>query len=196
MEIVVALLLLLVGGIIMYGAWLLGIGWIELEGPASGFFPFYIGLILAAASLVNLMRALLRTEPGSDGIFVTAPAFGRVLTVLVPLIVYVALVTGVSLGPIAMPRFGIYLASIVFIFGFAILVGSDSPIKATVVAIVGPILLYVVLEKHFLVPLPRCAFQFCDGLEDQVIGVPYDKLREYVRLLLENIGILRKPAAG
>jgi hypothetical protein len=194
MEIAVALLFLLVSGIVIYGSLEVGIGWIEFEGPSSGFFPFYVSLILAAASVVNLVRALLRVEPGGAGIFVSVPAFGRVLTVAIPLTVYVALITGISLGPIAMPRVGIYLASIVFILAFAVLVGSDSFLKATVVAFVAPVLLYVVFEKHFLVLLPKCNFEFCMEIEERLVGAPYDKLREGTQTLFENMGILPKEA--
>ena len=98
MDIVVALLFLLVSGIVLYSSTRLGFGWLEGEGPASGYFPFYIGLIMAVASAVNLVRAVLRVEPGGEGIFVSAPAFGRVLAVLVPTLVYVALIGGVSFG--------------------------------------------------------------------------------------------------
>jgi Tripartite tricarboxylate transporter TctB family len=37
----------------------LGYGW-EEHGPQSGYFPFYVGLILIAASLWNLARAFVR----------------------------------------------------------------------------------------------------------------------------------------
>jgi len=183
MDIVVALLFLLASAVVLYDTNRLGFNWIEGEGPASGYFPFYIALVMAGASLVNLLRAVIRIEPGGDGVFVSARAFGRVLTVLVPVLLYVALIGGVSLGPVAIPRLGIYLASALFMLAFMIVVGRESPIKAIVVALVAPVALFVTFEKLFLVPLPKCTVGFCDGIEEMLVGVPYDKLLQLLRAL-------------
>ena len=56
-EIGVAIAMLLFAAIIMYGAWIAGIGW-GAEGPRAGFFPFYVGLSILLATLVNLAHAL------------------------------------------------------------------------------------------------------------------------------------------
>ena len=89
MDIVVALLLLLVSSIVIYDSTRLGFDWRENEGPASGYFPFYIAVILAGASVVNLARAVLAKGGNGSDAFVTKTAFMRVLAVLVPAIVYV-----------------------------------------------------------------------------------------------------------
>jgi hypothetical protein len=165
MDIFAALLFLLASGIVLYDSVRLGFGWIEREGPASGYFPFYLGLIMGFASLVNLVRAVLRLDPGSDGIFVSTPAFGRVLTVLVPALLYVAFIGGVPLGPtvtigetevpVGIPRLGIYVSSAIFIFVFMVMVGREKILKALGVGIVAPIALFLLFEKWFLVPLPK-----------------------------------------
>jgi hypothetical protein len=177
MDIVVALLFLLASGVVLYDSIRLRIGWLEGEGPASGYFPFYIGLIMAVSSMVNLVRAVLRMEPGDDGIFVSAPAFGRVLTVLIPAVFYVALIGGLSFfgwtvvipqevaslvgmqGPIELavgiPRLGIYVASAIFIFGFMSFIGREHILKSAGVAIITPVALFLLFEKWFLVPLPK-----------------------------------------
>jgi hypothetical protein len=111
MDIIVALLFLLGSSIVIYDAVRLGFGWLEGEGPAPGYFPFRIGLIMASASTVNLVRALLRVEAG-EGIPVTVGAFTRVFTALVPAILYVPLITGISLGPVEISRFSIFLAQV------------------------------------------------------------------------------------
>ena len=54
MEIVVALLLLGGCAIVIYDSARLGFGWREGEGPAPGYFPFWIAVILGVSSLVNL----------------------------------------------------------------------------------------------------------------------------------------------
>ena len=46
----------LLGVIAVIGSLQVGIGW-GAEGPKSGFFPFWIGLIVVATSVYNLVRA-------------------------------------------------------------------------------------------------------------------------------------------
>ncbi|MCO7517512.1 tripartite tricarboxylate transporter TctB family protein [Pseudomonas guariconensis] len=93
------------GGIVMQGSLDIGIGWGD-AGPEAGYFPFYIGLLLSAASIGNLLLALLRRQ--AMAAFVGRQAFARVLSVFLPIAVYVA----------AMPFTGIYLASVLFIAWF------------------------------------------------------------------------------
>jgi putative tricarboxylic transport membrane protein len=165
MDIVAAVLFLLVSGIVLYDSLRLGFGWLEGEGPAPGYFPFYLGLILAIASVINMVRAVLRVDPGSEGIFVSAPAFGRVLTVLVPALLYVALIGGIPFGwtttigevevPIGIPRLGMYVSSAIFIFMFMVVVGREAFLKSLGVAIIVPVALFLLFEKWFLVPLPK-----------------------------------------
>ena len=54
-EIIVAALFLLAGAIVVYDSLRLGATWTE-DGPEAGYFPFYIGLILSIATLVNLIE--------------------------------------------------------------------------------------------------------------------------------------------
>src|SRR6185312_2708869 len=60
-EIVVALLLLALALTLGYDNWRTGIGW-DSTGPQPGYFPFYLAVILAAASLYGLARASLSRE--------------------------------------------------------------------------------------------------------------------------------------
>lgn len=102
-EIGLALFTATLGAIVMYGSQDIGIGWGD-SGPEAGYFPFYIGLLLSAASLGNLLMALRRWRALGTS-FVARTAFRRVLAVLLPIAAYVA----------AMPFAGIYLASALFI---------------------------------------------------------------------------------
>jgi hypothetical protein len=95
------------------------------------------------------------------------------MTVLVPALVYVALIGGVSFGwvvtvpqgmaaivgvsevTIGIPRLGIYVASAIFIFGFMTFVGRENVLKSLGVGIVVPVALFFMFEKWFLVPLPK-----------------------------------------
>lgn len=105
-EIGLALFTAALGGLVMVGAVDIGIGWGD-TGPEAGYFPFYIGLLMSAASLGNLILGLLRT-PAMSAAFVGHQAFRQVLAVFLPIVLYV----------IAMPFAGIYLASAVFIAWF------------------------------------------------------------------------------
>ncbi len=110
LEIVVALALLTVSAIIIYDSIRLGFGWVEGQGPAAGYFPFYIACVLGIASLAILVKAVLGNSDELKESFVSRVAFGRVLTVLLPAIVYVA----------AIQYIGLYVASALFILIFMI----------------------------------------------------------------------------
>ena len=64
MEAIVAALLFLFGATFVYQSYELGFRW-AIEGPQSGFFPFYVALIICGGSLVVFVNAL-RGRAGSD----------------------------------------------------------------------------------------------------------------------------------
>jgi hypothetical protein len=144
MEVVVSLLLLAVASVVIYDSNRLGFTWRENEGPASGYFPFYIASLLAIASLVNLVNSL-RAHGSNGESFVSFVAFRRILAVLVPAIVYVGLIQWL----------GLYVASAIFITTFMILVGRESILKSLAVGIGVPVALFFMFEIWFLVPLPK-----------------------------------------
>src|SRR5437016_5302126 len=85
-EIGVSLLLLALASTLGYDNWRTGIGW-DSTGPQPGYFPFYLAVILAAASLFGLVKAL-----GSRGLaletFVTRAQLRRVMAVFVPTLAF------------------------------------------------------------------------------------------------------------
>ncbi len=145
MDIVVALLLLLVSAIVIYDSVRLGFDWRESEGPASGYFPFYIAVILAFASVMNLLRAVMARGGAGSESFVSKPAFMRVLAVLIPSFVFVAVIQFL----------GLYVAAAIFITAFMLILGRESILRALVVGFSIPIVLFVLFEIWFLVPLPK-----------------------------------------
>jgi hypothetical protein len=66
-EIVVAVLLLLLGSVVAYDRFRLGARW-SADGPKSGYFPFYIGLIVAIASLITPAQELF-AKSGTRGAY-------------------------------------------------------------------------------------------------------------------------------
>ena len=89
MDIIVGALMLALSSVFMFDSVRVGIGWADGQGPAAGFFPFWVSLIMAVASIVNIARAALNLEHDGADTFVTRTALVRVLTVLVPTSIYV-----------------------------------------------------------------------------------------------------------
>jgi putative tricarboxylic transport membrane protein len=143
MEIVVALALLAAGGVVIGDSLRLGVGW-ESDGPQPGYFPFYIALAMSAASLINLYRALFRGA-GAKISFVSASALRKIITVLVPLLIYVG-----GIGYL-----GIYAASAVYIALFMWYFGRYAIWKGMLVGATIAVALFLMFERWFLVPLPK-----------------------------------------
>ncbi len=144
-ELVVVALLLAGSALVVYDSWRLGIGWIEGQGPAPGYFPFRMAVLITIASLATLVQLLIGTIKDAGEPFVSTTAFGRVLIVLVPAIVYVAMIE----------YLGIYVASAIFIAAFMIFFGRENPLRALLVGAGVPFALFLMFEKWFLVPLPK-----------------------------------------
>jgi hypothetical protein len=144
MEIVVAGLLLLFGLTFGIASYKLGAGWSD-DGPQSGYFPFYINLLIAIASLVTLVQALRGKTPRAQAAFVTTGQLRQILSVLIPATVYVL---GVQL-------FGIYLASAVYIAVFMVWLGKYSWAKAAPLGIAISVAVYFMFEKWFKVSLHK-----------------------------------------
>lgn len=144
MDIVVALVFLGIAALFIADCTRIGFGWSEGQGPASGFFPFYIALFMGLASLANLQRAVMRTEPDGDDVFVTRTSFKRVLFVLVPTAAFV----------FAIQYLGIYVSAAIFITLFMIV--SRAPVwRAALVGIGTGLVLFMMFERWFMVPLPK-----------------------------------------
>ena len=140
-ETVVALAIGALGGVAMIGSLQVGIGW-GLEGPKSGFFPFWIGAIVVLASAVNVVRALAIPR---DRLFAEWSQLAQVRKVVIPMAVYVALV----------PWLGIYVSSALLIAGFMRWLGRYGWLVTVIVSVALPVLIYVTFENWFLVPLPK-----------------------------------------
>lgn len=149
-EVGTALLTLLFGLIVVYGSYIVGFGW-GSDGPQAGFFPFYVGLIICACSLINLVNGL-REDPGE--LFTEWSQLGQVLRVLIPTTIYVALV----------PVLGIYVPSVVLIAVFMKWLGRYSWVTTLAIAFGVPAFFYATLERWFLIPLPKGPVEALFGL--------------------------------
>ena len=140
-EAVVAVVLLVLGSVVIYQSRKLGAGWTS-DGPGAGYFPFYIGLMLAVSGIGVLVQSVFGKGRDS-GIFVDSVQLNRVASVLLPAIVYV-LVTNFI---------GIYLASAIYIALFMIVLGKYPPLKSVIVAVVINAIFFFMFEVWFKVPL-------------------------------------------
>jgi putative tricarboxylic transport membrane protein len=150
-EIGVALFMILFGVVVIVGSLQVGIGW-GAEGPKSGFFPFYLGALIVAASAANLARAYF--EGNRQTLFADWSQLGQVVSVIIPTAVYVFMV----------PWLGMYVASILLIalfmkwfgrYGWALILG---------IAVGIPAITYLLFEKWFLIPLPKGPIEDLLGL--------------------------------
>lgn len=151
-DAIVAILVLILGGVIIYGSRQLGSEW-TTDGPGSGYFPFYIGLILVISALGILYQSLAGKEKNTE-IFVDREQLGRVFSVLIPAAVYVG----------AIQVIGIYVASAIYIALFMIILGKFSWIKSVTAALVVNVVFFLMFEVWFKVPLFKGAYDLLSFL--------------------------------
>jgi putative tricarboxylic transport membrane protein len=151
-ELGMAAFFLAVGALVIYDSARLGIGWAD-DGPKAGYFPFYVGLIICIASLVNGVRAAL-VPAAKNKAFVELGQLKLVLMVLLPTTVYVA----------AIAWTGIYVASAVYIAFFMRWLGKYVWWKVAAVSFGTVVVFFVIFEKWFQVPLPKGPLENLLGL--------------------------------
>jgi putative tricarboxylic transport membrane protein len=140
-DAVVATILCGIGAIVMYNSVKVGAGWGD-DGPRSGYFPFYIGLIIVASSLANLFLALRNPN---RAVFVERRQLRLVLAVLIPSVIYVLLIRYA----------GIYVASALFIGVFMRWQGKFGLVKIALVSLGVSVCLFLMFEIWFKVSLPK-----------------------------------------
>lgn len=148
----VAAFLLLLGGLVIADSLRVGIGWAD-DGPRSGYFPFYIGLLLVLSSGWVLLRQLWRWK-APDKLFAERAQLASVFAVLVPMVIYVALIAGL----------GIYVSSALLIAYFMRRHGRYGWPGTLAVAIGVPLFFWAVFERWFLVLLPKGPLERLLGL--------------------------------
>src|SRR5258705_6114090 len=100
-DLTTASILILLGGVVVLDSMRIGIGW-GSDGPRSGFFPFWLGVILIAASATIAAQAWRRA---TDRPFVKREQLAPVMKVLWPATAMVILITPL----------GLYVASAIYL---------------------------------------------------------------------------------
>jgi putative tricarboxylic transport membrane protein len=126
-----------------YDNWRTGIGW-DSTGPQAGYFPFYLSVILGAASLYGLVAVLL-TRKESAETFVTRAQLRRVMAVFIPTLLFC----------LATQFLGMYVASFLLIAGFMRLIGKIALWKSLLTAFVFTALMFVTFDIAFDVIMPK-----------------------------------------
>jgi hypothetical protein len=129
-----------------------GIDWAP-EGPRAGYFPFYIGLLLLAASGWVFVGQVLRWRD-ADPTFANRTQIASVFAVFVPTLVYVALIAPA----------GLYAASLLLIAYFMRRHGKYRWGPVALVSVGVPLAFFLVFERWFLVLLPKGPLERLFGL--------------------------------
>ena len=152
MEIVVALTLLAVSALVIVDSYRLGAKWGD-DGPQSGYFPFYIGLLLGLSGLGTLAQVAFaewrRAQQYRGAVaqrasqFVAYSELKLVLSVLLPALVYV----------LGVQFIGIYVASALYITLFMRWLGHYRWQKSVLTGVLVSASIFVMFEIWFKVPL-------------------------------------------
>jgi hypothetical protein len=142
-ECVVYLLLTGLALLLAFDNWRTGMGW-EADGPQAGYFPFYLSLILAAASIFGLVSIFLsRMDEGK--IFVTRDQLRRVIQVFIPTLLFC----------LATQWLGLYVASFLLIAGFMWKVGRIALWKSLLTAFLFSVTMFITFDIAFDVIMPK-----------------------------------------
>ena len=142
-DIVVSLLLLGLAALLCFDNWRTGIAW-AADGPQPGYFPFYLGVILAGASVCGLLTSLL-TRTGAAQIFLTRDQLRRVMQVFIPTLLFCLFTQWL----------GIYVASFLLIAGFMWIIGRIALWKSLLTAFLFSIIMFVTFDIAFDVIMPK-----------------------------------------
>jgi hypothetical protein len=146
-DLVTAAVIALIGAIVISDAVRLGIGW-GTDGPQSGFFPFWLAVLLIAISVVVFIQALLRSGARP---FATRQQVVPVLKVLGPLAGFIV----VTDPPGPWSGLGLYVAAALYLAFYMRWVGRHHWLTVIGLSVVVPVVAFVIFEQWFLVPMPK-----------------------------------------
>jgi len=140
-DLTTALILMAGGVLVIWDSLRLGIGW-GTDGPESGFFPFWLAVLLFVSCGAVALQAWRR----AGGVpFVTRERLKPVLTTLLP-----------ATGFVMLTQFiGLYVAAAAFMAFYMRWIGRYSWVAVVAVSVLFPLVTFVVFEKWFLVPMPK-----------------------------------------
>src|SRR6195256_6694442 len=141
-DIVVYLMLLAIAALLGYDNWRTGMSW-EADGPQAGYFPFYLSVLLGAASVYGLVSKLM--EGGARDAFVTREQFRRVMQVFVPTLLFC----------LFMQWLGLYVASFLLLTGFMWIIGRIALWKSLLAGVLFSLIMFLTFDVAFDVIMPK-----------------------------------------
>lgn len=142
-DVVTSLLLLALALVLGWDNWRTGASW-DSTGPQPGYFPFYLSVILGAASLYGLGAAFVSRREAAQT-FVTRAQLRRVMAVFVPTFLFC----------LATQYLGLYVASFLLIAGFMRIVGKIALWKSLLTAFIFTAAMFVTFDIAFDVIMPK-----------------------------------------
>jgi len=142
-DIATSLVLLAFAALLAYDNWRTGMSW-DATGPQAGYFPFYLSLVLAGASVYGIVKEIIARRAASEP-FVRRAQLQRVLQVLAPTVAFCVL----------MQWLGLYVASFLLIAGFMVFIGRIAWWKSLLTSFVFSAAMFMTFEVAFDVLMPK-----------------------------------------
>jgi putative tricarboxylic transport membrane protein len=140
-DLTTALVLMAGGVLVIWDSLRLGIGW-GTDGPQSGFFPFWLAVLLSVSCVAIALQA---RRKASRVPFVTRAQLKPVLTTLLP-----------SAGFVMLTQFiGLYVATAIFLGFYMRWIGRYAWVPVVLLSVLFPLLTFLVFERWFLVPMTK-----------------------------------------
>jgi hypothetical protein len=144
-DIYVALGLMAIGLLVIGDAIRLKFGW-GMSGPEAGFFPFYMGLGVVICTFFIVLRAIkIYRKEGSGKPLIKAGGLPQILRVLLPAVGMVLLTELI----------GLHLATVLYLIFYMGVIGKTPWLKTVTISIAVPLVVYILFDKIFLIPLPE-----------------------------------------
>ncbi len=140
-DLTTAFALIAVSALVVWDALRLGIGW-GTDGPQSGFFPFWLAVIVIACCACIAFKAARRATGAP---FIKPGQLAPVLKALLPAVAFVVL-TGLV---------GLYVAAGLYLGTYMRWIGRYSWAAILVLSVAFPVVSFFGFETWFLVPMPK-----------------------------------------
>lgn len=141
MEILAACAAALAGVVIAGGSLELGVGWTDSR-PDAGYFPFYVGILLAIAGFANAIWTVM-IRRGDTEAFIEHEQAVRLLRFILPMAAFV----------VATLVLGLYVGAALYLFYVAWRQGGYHPLWALALGVGFSVFMFVVFDILFKVPL-------------------------------------------
>lgn len=147
-ELIVGVLLALASAGLMWKATDgLSISWVPGTGPGSGFWPFYLSLIMLLACIATIVRWFMGKTPQSRS---DEPFMDRETVQIVGITVL-----ALFLLLLATSYLGLYIGLIGFLFFYLRILGGHTWTLTAILTIGIPVFIFMFFEYLMVIPLPK-----------------------------------------